>query len=165
MTDNDNGTPTPTPATPPAGEDVEKLKKEHNELGYKVRTMEKELTNAKQQVEELQKTANEANTAKLELLKTRLAYEAGLPSRLLTLVVGSTEEDIKAKIELIRTEFGGSQITTVTPTTTTTITPSIPTPPTPASTGESELDKWMKADLKTRQKMEKDWKDKNIKVF
>ena len=101
----------PQNQSPSSAEELAALKKKHDEIGGKYRLTEKELVEQKKRVTELESKLGEMDVLKVENLRIKLAYEAGIPSRLLPLVDGNTEEEIKKRIELVTNEFAAASAT------------------------------------------------------
>ena len=131
-----------TDVTPPTGEKVEitkeeyetltGLKKSHDDIHGKYRILEKEVTTYRTQVDELSQKASAVDKTNVELLKVRKAYEAGLPSRFLTFVSGTTEEEIGTQIDTLIKELGTTPPPPVIPPVLVTpplVPPHIPPPP------------------------------------
>jgi hypothetical protein len=161
----DSQTPDPNAGTPPpANAELVDLKKQHNDLIYKMRMTEKELLEEKTKATNAFAELETSKKAGTELLRTKLAYEAGIPSGLLKLVTGNTEAEVKDQIKTIMDSLVSTQ--TPAPATTpaegtvpqagasTPAQPVIPNPPAPSGTpGESWGDKYMRATPEEKQKL------------
>ena len=161
----------PPVVTPPPQD--EELKKKHDNLQAQNRILERDLGVVKAKVTTLEKSAQEATDSKLSLLKTKLAYEAGLPARLFPLVSGSTEDEIKGQIKLLLDEIitapaGGTppvlddKGNPVTPPPTT---PGNPPPPKPAPGGsKSVIDRYNEATPVERVALDRQLQEGTLKL-
>jgi len=157
--------PTPTPATPPPATNAElvDLKKQHNDLVYKMRMTEKELLEERTNAAKARADLEDSKKSSSELLRLKLAYEAGVPSRFLNLVTGTTEAEVKDQIKTITESLVNAQPATPAPAPSVDpppATPQVPAqpaiPPAPAPSGrpgESWIDKYTRSTPEERQKM------------
>lgn len=171
MTDDGNIIPTPapqpTPATPPPAPVAQPDDKWRGEY-FKTKA-EKDALESKHgalltEIETLKAATASVPETNAKLLRIELAYKAGVPQHLLTLVTANSEAEIKEQIKAITESLMSAQpATPATPAATTpdpqVVTtpaqPQIPLTPTPSGRpGESWMDKYTRSTPEERQKMD-----------